>query len=72
MKSTDCWRLMDEHERLKGQSAEATERLREGAERRLSPVEYQTLVVAANDARLDAEIARLELEQHKMVHAKAN
>jgi hypothetical protein len=31
--------------------------------------EYTTLKVAADEARIDSEVARLELEQHKRKHA---
>lgn len=34
--------------------------------------EYIQLRTAASDARLDFEIARLELEKHTLTHVKAN
>ncbi len=32
-------------------------------------VEYRRLTTEANEARLEAELAKLELEQHKRVHS---
>src|ERR1700733_3386735 len=34
--------------------------------------EYNALRIAADEARIDSEVARLELEQHKRKHAKVN
>ena len=68
MQCDECARLLAVHERLKGNSAVATQRLHEGAEQRITIVEYRGLAAEANDARLEAELARLELEQHKRVH----
>ena len=69
MQCDECSRLLAVHERLKGNSAAATQRLQEGAERRITLVEYRRLAAEANEARLEAELARLELEQHKRVHS---
>ena len=68
MQCDECSRLLAVHERLKGNSAAATQRLQEGAERRITLAEYRRLAAEANEARLEAELARLELEQHKRVH----
>lgn len=34
--------------------------------------EYNRLKATADEARIDSEIARLELEQHRRVHVKVN
>ena len=34
--------------------------------------EYMKLRAAADEARIDAEVARLELEKHQRIHRKAN
>jgi hypothetical protein len=33
---------------------------------------FNTLRAAAEDARIDCEIGRLTLEQHKRIHSRAN
>jgi hypothetical protein len=38
----------------------------------LSAREYMRLRAAADEARLDSEIARTELEQHKRIHTRDN
>jgi len=69
MECAECSRLIAAHERLKGDSAVAKHQLQEGAIRwLLPPVEYQALLATANEAWMDAECARLELERHKHTH----
>lgn len=34
--------------------------------------EYNRLKAIADEARIDSEVARLELEQHTRIHARAN
>ena len=68
MQCNECSRLLAVHEQLRGASAAATQRLREAVERQIPVAEYRRIAVEASDARLDAEVARLELEQHRRVH----
>ena len=35
-------------------------------------MEYSRLRTAADEARIDCKVARLDLEQHKRIHMKAN
>ena len=65
MQCYECSRLLGVHEQLRDASALAAQRLREGVERRIPLLEYRRIAVEANDARLDAEVARLELELHR-------
>jgi hypothetical protein len=71
MECAECSRLVADHERLKEHSAVARYRLQKSATRRLLPGEYLALLTTANKAWLDAESARVELEQHRRAHAKA-
>ena len=70
MQCAECHRLLAEHERRKANLTLARQRFREGVF--LTPVQYQAILAAANEAFFDLEFARLELEQHRRVHAKAN
>jgi hypothetical protein len=71
MQCPECDRLLAHYERLEGVYAIAIQTL--GARRDSSLVsEYIRLRTAADEARVDCEVVRLELEQHKRVHAKAN
>ena len=70
MQCAECHRLLAEHERRKANLALARQQFREGVF--LTPVEYQSRLGAANKAFLDLEFARLELEEHRRVHAEAN
>jgi hypothetical protein len=54
------------------ESAIARQQLHAGAMRQVPPVAYQAPFAVANQARLAAEDAGLELERHKRTHAKAN
>lgn len=67
----ECARLLVEYEVLDGQYASAVNSLAARRETASAP-EFTKLRVAADEARLDAELARLELERHQRVHRKAN
>jgi len=68
MECSECNRLTDEFGRLERAYATAVGVLTASAH----ADEYARLRVAADEARIDSEVARLELEQHKRKHAKAN
>ena len=66
-----CRSLEAEHARL--------QKILIGADHRFSTCqktrsvrEYESSQVAASDARLEEEIARLELERHRRIHSSAN
>ncbi len=67
----ECDRLRAEHERVERAYASAIEVLaaRSGIS---AAVEYTRLRAIADKARIDLEVARLELERHKRIHSKAN
>jgi hypothetical protein len=71
MKCAECARHLAEFERLERAYAAAIYALisiRETTTRS----EYPRLRRLDNEARLDAEMARLELIKHKWIHSKAN
>jgi len=71
MVCSECNRLLAEYERLEADYAMAIQTL--GARRDIAVAsEYLRLRTAADEARVDCEVARLELEQHKRIHSKAN
>ena len=71
MECSECDRLRSEHERLKRAYASAINILT--ARFDITPAaEYIRLRAIADEARIDSEVARLELEQHKRIHSKAN
>ena len=71
MRCPECDRLLAEYERLEGDYATAIQTL--GARRsRAVASEYIRLRTADDEARVDCEVARLELEQHKRIHGRAN
>jgi len=71
MRCSECDRMLAEYERLEGDYATAIQTL--GARRDTAIAsEYIRLRTAADEARIDCEVARLELERHKRIHAKAN
>jgi len=68
---TECDRLQAEHARLEQAYATAVNTMN-GRIETLAASEYMRLRAAAEEVRIDSEVARLELEQHKRVHSKAN
>jgi hypothetical protein len=71
MDCPECNHVTAEYQRLEQQYAAAINRLY--AEIATSVVsEYMKLRAAADQARIDAENARLKLEKHKGIHGKAN
>ncbi len=71
MQCLECARLLAEYEKLESDYGTAIQAL--GSKRDTGVAsEYIRLRTAADEARIDCELARLELEQHKRVHAKAN
>lgn len=71
MDCAECDRLLAEYERLEQAYATAVNVLNSSAET-ANVSEYMRLRAAADEARLDSEVARLQLEQHKRVHSMAN
>ena len=71
MECDECDRLRAEHERLERAYASAIEVLaaRSGIS---SAAEYTKLRAVADEARIDSEGSRLELERHKRIHSKAS
>jgi hypothetical protein len=66
-----CDRLRSEYERLERAYAFAINNL--AARSGTAPLtEYTRLRVIADEARIDSEVARLELEKDKRIHFKAN
>lgn len=66
-----CDRLAAEHERLQlAHSVAAGIMVAKLAEP--SAFTFNTLRAAAEDARIDCEMGRLTLEQHKRIHSRAN
>ena len=72
MQCAKCYQLVDDHARLKKNSAATKRRLREGITRRSPTLEYQTLLKTASEAWLKAHLAGTDLEQHKRIHFEAN
>jgi hypothetical protein len=70
MDCPECDRLTAEYRRLEQEYASAVNLLNAPIASEVR--EYIKLRAAADEARIDAEIARLELEKHKGVHRKAN
>ena len=71
MRCPECDRLLAAYERLEGDYATAIQTLGSRRDTAAAP-EYIRLRTAADEARIDCEVARLEMEQHKRVHSKAN
>lgn len=67
----ECNRLLVEYERLENLYVVAVNALNARSETARAS-EYIKLRAAADEARMDAELARLELEQHQQIHRKAN
>jgi hypothetical protein len=66
-----CDQFRSEHERLEQIYANAVNAL--SARPKKAPLtEYRRLRIAADDARIDAEVARLECEKHQRMHRAAN
>jgi len=72
MDCPECARLLAEHERLNEYTAAANQRLPQDATGLLPALEYQRLQESANEAWIDSACARLELEQHRRNHVKAD
>jgi hypothetical protein len=71
MECSECSRLLAGYERLERDYAEAVHKL--NARRNMADTEeYIGLRVAADGARLDSEVTRLELKQHRRMHEAAN
>ena len=71
MKCAECTRRLAEFERLERAYADAINTLTVRSETAL-PSEYTRLRRLANEARLNAEMARLDLIKHKWLHSKPN
>lgn len=71
MACAECDRLSTELERLERIYARALGVLRENANDG-STAEYQRLSAATYETRIDADVARIELERHQRTHTKAN
>jgi hypothetical protein len=71
MNCVECDQLRDEYERLALAHASTVSLLNSSSGSAIA-FEYMRLRTDADEARIDSEIARLELEQHKRVEAKAN
>ena len=71
MKCTECTRLLAEFERLERAYAAAIDALTFMRETAV-PSEYPRLRRLASEARLNAEMARLELIKHQWIHSKPN
>jgi hypothetical protein len=67
MDCAECDRLRSECERLEQAYAAAINTLNSRVGNAPS-FEYIELSTAVNEARIDSEIARTELEQHRLVH----
>ena len=63
--------MCSEYERLERAYASAINTLTARSD--IAPLaEYIRLRTVADEARIDSELARLELEEHKRIHSKAN
>ena len=71
MDCPECNRLSAQYARLERAHADVIKTLSDRIET-LSAREYMRLRAAADEARIDAEIAHTEFEQHQRIHAKAN
>jgi hypothetical protein len=71
MECGQCDRLRLEYERLERAYAAAIDTLTTRSDT-APAAEYIRLRTFADDARLDSEVARLELEKHKRIHSRAN
>ena len=71
MECSECAGLRAEYERLERAYATAIDALAANVGI-VRAGEYTWLRAAADEARSDSEVARLELEKHKRIHAKAN
>jgi len=72
MACSECSRLRAERDRLEKVHAAAIQALCGGVGAGAGPLpgsEYVRLKIAADDARLDLEVARLEFEQHERSHS---
>jgi hypothetical protein len=72
MACSECDRREAEYARLEQACARAVNTLNSSMGTLLPTPEYMCLRAAAEEARIDSEVARIELEQHKRVRAKAN
>jgi hypothetical protein len=68
----ECDRLFSTHAELKRIHVIAAQALRAASATSTTLEEYRRLTFAANEAWIDAECARLEVEAHKRVHSRAN
>ena len=68
MRCHECDRLSAEHERLLLSNAMAFRAFRAGTAQPTAVTEYRKLSGAVNEAFIDMEIARTELEQHQRWH----
>jgi hypothetical protein len=66
-----CDRLSAHSARLERAHADVIKTLSDRIET-LSAREYMRLRASADDARIDSEIARTELEHHKRIHIRAH
>ena len=71
MPCQECDRLLTNFERLEGDYATAVQTLSARRDKAVASECIRLRSIAAG-ARIDCEVARLELEQHRRVHAKAN
>lgn len=67
MRCPECDRLITEYERLESGYATALQRLDDLRDTVVAS-EYIRLRTAADEAGIDCEIARLELERHRRIH----
>jgi hypothetical protein len=68
MDCPECARLLAEYERHKNDNAVAMQQLHIGAVRRLQFDEFRKLLATVNEAWIDADRSRLELEEHRRTH----
>jgi hypothetical protein len=64
-----CNQFRSEHERLEQVYATAVNALN-ARDKKAPLAEYHRLRIAADDARIDAEVSRLECEKHNRMHRK--
>jgi hypothetical protein len=67
----DCVRLLEEHYRLRTMHSIAFQAVRYASEDPLPVGAYRALMSQVNEAWIDLEVARIELEQHQRWHEKA-
>jgi len=70
MKCPECSRLAADYRRLNQAYTVAFDAML--AASKVPASDFIKVRIAADDARIDSELARVELEQHKQIHAKAN